>query len=201
MSSFNARLRLPGRSKLPTGVEVDIGHERMTLTAADRTVGVWPLEELDVSSRTDGFHIRVDGEEIVLNVTDSKRFAAELGIDKRPRRPALVKADQAAHTRRSPAESRQSTLPKTNGAIKSRRPAAKTTPEPEPLDDVQHRISEIAMALTSDSVSPAEAFAEWLKLVKEINRRHGQGSMPSDLFYLLNSQLLDLIPDPTSDHI
>jgi hypothetical protein len=58
------------------------------------------------------------------------------------------------------------------------------------------RISDIAKALTSDSVSPAAAFAQWLKLLKEINRRHGQGSMPTDLYYRLNTQILDLIPDP-----
>jgi len=59
------------------------------------------------------------------------------------------------------------------------------------------RISDIAKALTSDSVSPAAAFAQWLTLLKEINRRHGQGSMPTDLYYRLNTQLLDLIPVPT----
>lgn len=196
MSSFDARLRLPGRSKLPMGVEVDIDHERMTLTAAERTVGVWPLEQLDISSLSDGFHIRVDGEEIVLNVTDSKRFAAALGIDKRPTRSAAVKTVQPTRRRPSPVE-RENPAPKPKTASKP--PAAKAAPDPEPLDDVEQRISKIGTALTSESVSPAEAFAEWLKLLKEINRLHGQGSMPPDLFYKLNTQLLDLIPDPSPD--
>ena len=45
-------------------------------------------------------------------------------------------------------------------------------------------------------MSPADAFARWLKLLKEINRRHGQGSLPLDQFYRLNTELLDLIPEP-----
>ena len=79
MSSFNARLRLPG-SRLPLGVEVDIIHERMTVTAGERRVAEWPLERLDVKMRPDGFHIQVDGEELVLAVSDSRGFATALGV-------------------------------------------------------------------------------------------------------------------------
>ncbi len=200
MSSFNARLRLSGRSKLPMGVEVDIDHERMTLTAADKTVGVWPLEKLEVSSRADGFHITVDGEEIVLTVTDSKKFAAELGVEQRPRRAAAAKPAPPTQVRPSSVDNR-STPAKSNGAVKSPAPAASAKPEPKQPDDLQGRISEIAAALRTDSVSPADAFAEWLRLLKEINRLHGQGSMTSDLFYQMNTQLLDLIPEPVPDPV
>ncbi len=161
MSSFNARLRLPGQTRLPLGVEVDIGHERMTLTAGERTVAVWALEELDVTALSDGFHIKVDGEEVVLNVAESTKFASELSVAKRERT-----------------------------AIIAEKPV-----EPRP-EDMHRRISEVATALVSDSVSPADAFAQWLRLLKEINRRHAQGSMSLDQFYRLNTELLDLIPEP-----
>jgi hypothetical protein len=58
-------------------------------------------------------------------------------------------------------------------------------------------MSGIAKALASDSVTPAAAFTQWLSLLKEINRLHGQGSLPTDLFYQLNTQMLDLIPEPS----
>lgn len=157
-----ARLRLPGQAKLPLGVEVDIGHERMTLTSGDRTVAVWPLDELDIDSQSDGFHIKVDGEEVVLSVAESIRFAAELGVGKRAKP----------------------------------RVESTTVETPPQREDFQRRISEVATALRSDAVSPADAFARWLKLLKEINRRHGQGSLPLDQFYRLNTELLDLIPEP-----
>ncbi|HEY6629080.1 MAG TPA: hypothetical protein VI193_08885 [Acidimicrobiia bacterium] len=199
MSLFNARLRLSGRSKLPMGVEVDIDHERMTLTAADRTVGVWPLEKLEVSSRADGFHITVDGEEIVLTVTDSKKFAAELGVEQRPRRAAAPKPVPRREVQSPSVDTKSAS--RANGAVKPPAPVASTKIEPGPSDDVQGRISEIAEALKTDTMSPAEAFAEWLKLMKELNHLHGEGAMPSELFHQLNTQLLDLLPDPVPNPV
>lgn len=39
MSSFDGRLHMPGYSKIPLGVDVDITHERMTLTSGQRRIG------------------------------------------------------------------------------------------------------------------------------------------------------------------
>jgi hypothetical protein len=176
LSSFNARLRLPGRTRLPLGVEVDILHERMTLTAGDRTVADWPLERLDVTVLADGFHITVDDEEMVLSVTDTARFAAELGVENRPSRSAV-----ADH-------------PKRNGL--SSRITVASEPDSAQLEELRDRISEIARNLASDSVPPEAVFAEWLRVLKEINRRHGEGSLPNPLYYQLNTHLLELIPEP-----
>lgn len=196
MSSFNARLRLPGRTKLPLGVEVDIRHERMILTAGERTVATWPLDEIIITPRSDGFHIKVDGDEVVLHVSDSTRFAAELGIGKQSeKRLALVGADQPKHIDLSAKNGHENNLPHVNEEIFAPRPSTETTPK-EAAENMQRRISDIAEALISDAVSPADAFAQWLALLKEINRRHGQGSMPTAQYYLLNTQLLDLIPEP-----
>jgi hypothetical protein len=198
MSSFSARLRMPGRSRLPLGVEVDISHDRITLTAGDRMVAGWSLGEIEVVTLSDGFHIKVDGEEIVLDVADPTRFATELGVgEERPSRLAAVGADQPNPNGFSTAHRPQDAVPKGRETAISPPPATETTSGEELLDEMTRRISEIAKALTSDSVSPAAAFAQWLTLLKEINRRHGQGSMPTDLYYRLNTQLLDLIPVPT----
>jgi hypothetical protein len=179
MSTFTARLRLPGHTRLPLGVEVDILHERMTLTAGDRTVANWPLEELEVASLFDGFHIKVGDEEMILNVADSKRFATELGIG----RPRPEAHHNGSH--------------RSNGTTVPLRPLPEATADEEQFYEMKRRISDIAEALGSDSVSPPEALARWLSLLKELNRRHGQGSMPTYLYCQLNSQLLDLMPEPT----
>lgn len=188
---------MPGRSRLPLGVEVDISHDRITLTSGDRMVAGWSLGEIDVVTLSDGFHIKVDGEEIVLDVADPTRFATELGVGgQRPSRLAVVGADQPSPNGYSTAHRLQDAFPSAHDtAIPP--PPAETSSGTEQLDDLTRRISDIAKALTSDSVSPAAAFAQWLTLLKEINRRHGQGSMPTDLYYRLNTQLLDLIPVPT----
>jgi hypothetical protein len=167
MSSFNGRLRLPG-SRLPIGVEVDILHERMTVTSGERIVAQWPLERLDVSMRPDGFHIRVDGEELMLSVSESKQFAAALGVSpvaNGPSAPPLRLADRA--------ESND-----------------------EALASLRYRISDLARDLASDAIPPADVFGRWLKLLKELNRLHADGVLPNQLFHQLNSHMLELIPEP-----
>jgi hypothetical protein len=140
----------------------------MTLTSGDRTVAVLRLEDLDVISMSDGFHMTVDGEDVVLIVGESSRFAAALGI-KEHRRLAVVKSKQ---------------------------PVVNAASNEEYLPELERRIIETREALGSDAITPAEACAQWLSLLKEINRRHGQGSMPADMFYRFNTELLDLIPEP-----
>ena len=193
MSSFAARLRMPGRSKLPMGVEVDIFRERMTVMAGDQQVGDWALEELDIESQSDGFHVAVDGEEIILNVTDSTRFAAELGITgSRPVRLVEINASNLPRIGLASIKGQLNYQRARNGE-----PAS----DGGQVEEIRHRISEVAEALASDSVSPAQAFARWLGLLKEVNYRHGQGSMTTDRFFELNTELLDLIPGPTPDLI
>ena len=136
MSSFDGRLRLPGQAKLPLAVEVDISQERMRLIAGEETVADWPLEGLEVVAESDGFHITVDDEKAVLSVTESTRFAKELGLAPQPPKRAAAKtAPRGAHT--DP-------------------PAAADVDQ---FGEVRGRIDEVATALTSDSISPAEAFA------------------------------------------
>lgn len=184
MSSYQARLVLPGRNRLYLDVEVEASDERVTLICGGRKVATWPIDRLDVASHPDGFHIEVDGDEVILDVTDAARFASALGVE----RPAQARRHQNGTGR---VAGRQKT-----GEAASLHSSAERTAAGQ-LEWMQRRVSDVARALTSDEYSPAEAFAEWLILLKEINRRHGQGSMPSDQFYLLNTRLLDLIPVPT----
>lgn len=196
MSSFDARLRLPGHSRLPLGVEVDINHERMTVTAGDRKVGAWPLAKLEVEPQSDGFHITVDGEVLVLNVTDAARFASALGVTPKTRPSPGLGAYRPPRTDGSMGNGRHADPPQTVAEIFAPTPVAVADPEQDLLDDIGDRISEVTQALSSDSVSPAQAFGRWVRLLKELNRRHGQGSLPTDLFYRLNTEVLDLIPEP-----
>ncbi len=79
MTSFDARLRVVGQSGLPLGVEVDLTGDRMVVSAAGERLADWVWDEIRISASPDGYHIRAEGEEIVLNVTDGSRFAHELG--------------------------------------------------------------------------------------------------------------------------
>ena len=200
MSSFAARLRMPGRTRLPLGVEVDITRERMTLTSGDQPVGDWALDQLEIKSLFDGFHITVDGEEIVLNVTDSTQFAVELGIAGRPPKHLVeLLAPDLPRNGLSSIKGQLNYQPAGDGELTSPSPAGRTLPDEAQVREIRRRISEVAEALDSPSVSPAQAFAGWIGLLKNINDRHGKGSMSAELFYQLNTELLDLIPGPTPD--
>lgn len=166
MSLFDARLRVPGHTKLPVNVVVDIAGETLSVTTGDKRLGEWSLNALHFSAQSDGFHVRLDDQDVVLAVDDSARFALELG---------------------SAGQHRQRT------GIARR--LAGITPD-EQFEDLKRRIAAVAQALADDNTSPEHAFGQWLRLLKDINVHHGQGSMPTPLFYRLNTQLLELIPTP-----
>ena len=80
MSSFEARLQMDGETGPPLGVEVDLTGERMKVRTGDIEVADWALDEIRVAALEDGFHIRAEGEMVVLDVTDDAEFAVELGL-------------------------------------------------------------------------------------------------------------------------
>lgn len=192
MSNFDARLRLAGQSRLPLGVEVDVTSDRVTVSAGDRTVATWVRSKLAVEPQADGFHITVDGEEVILNVTDSARFAAALGVPAFARPAVSNGGPSSARAQVVTAPTQPETEVKSNG-----RPSLTgDSDDPEGGDYYAARIAEVVAALRSDSVTAAQAFAKWVRLLKEINHRHGQGSMPTDQFFRLNTEVLELIPEP-----
>lgn len=171
--AFEARLRIPGSTRIPLGVEVDITNERLLVTSGDKKLADWALHELQVSSLPDGFHVKADGEEVILNVTDSAQFAGRLGISQdQPRRPT------------SPESARRKYV---------QEPAGST------MNELESRVDAAEEALKSEEMSPPEAFALWLGLLKELNSMLGDGSIPEQDFHRLNARLLELIPGPEAD--
>lgn len=186
MPSFDARLRLPGQTRLPLQVVVDVSDERMVIISGREHLGEWALDGLLMDSRPDGFHLTLDQEEIILTVTDPAGFARQLG-----------KTHQVddEHGGRGVADS-PPTDQDDNGKRKGLSGRLNDVGLEERFGDVRRRISALATALTDESVAPSDLFGRWLRLLKEINRHHGQGAMPTPLFYRLNTELLDLIPAP-----
>lgn len=80
MSSYDARLRVSGDTGLPLGVEVDLTDGRMKVRAGDTELANWNIDRIRVSALQDGFHVRAEGEEVILNIIDDARFAIELGL-------------------------------------------------------------------------------------------------------------------------
>ncbi len=80
MTSFDARFRVIGQTVFSLAVEVELTGERMTVTAGESQVADWALEEIRIFSIQDGFHIKAEGEEVMINITDNARFATEIGL-------------------------------------------------------------------------------------------------------------------------
>lgn len=53
MTSFDARLRLPGEAAAPLGVEVDLTGERMAVTVGRNHIANWALSDIKVSPGTE----------------------------------------------------------------------------------------------------------------------------------------------------
>ncbi len=187
MSSFDARIHLPGQTRLPVNVVVDISDDRIKFIKDQRPLGDWSLDEVEFEIRADAIYLKIDEEEIALRVADAEGFAG------------------AMRTRVSPAPK---TSPQMNPPIMPAAGADQTShgkglasrlrgidPETQ-FEEVRQRIDDLARDLADESVPPPEVFGRWLRLLKEVNVRHGQGAMPTPLFYRLNTQLLDLIPAP-----
>jgi hypothetical protein len=78
--AYDAKLRITGIDDAPIRVVVDLTDDRLTMTAGDVELAAWPRDEIRISALQDGFHIRAEGEEVVLDITDDARFAIDLGL-------------------------------------------------------------------------------------------------------------------------
>lgn len=188
--SFDARLRVPGQARLPLNVAVEVADDMIRFTNGGKSLGEWPQARVEVEVQPDGFHLTIDNEEIVLTVTDPSGFAAALGVGAGRRDRAA--GDGVAKDGGVAILGEQIGAAKGNG-LSGR--LGSLSPE-EKFVDVIDRISELKAALTDAAVPPQDVFGRWLRLLKEVNLRHGQGAMPTPLFYRLNTELLDLIPAP-----
>ena len=87
MTAYRAQLQIEGDDTQRMPVMVDLTDERLVMTIGSEAVADWSRDEMRISALPDGFHIRAEGEAVILDVTDDARFALELGL--RNAHPAL----------------------------------------------------------------------------------------------------------------
>lgn len=179
MTSFDGRLKVPGQSRLPMGVVVDVSDERMKLVMGDRLLGDWSLGDVTVAAAADGFHLEMDGESAVLSVADPDLFATQLGISgyehSRPKQDSVSTSRQAQA-----------------GAVTVADRLAKVV-QPTGYEDLEARLEAIERALRSNEVSPQRAFGHWLELLHELSDRHAAGTIPCNIFDTLNAKMLGMM--------
>lgn len=84
MSTYDASLKLVGEDGPGLPVVIDLRDDRLEIRAGDVEIGDWSRSEVRVNAATDGIHLRAEGEEIVLNLTNDAEFAVELGLRQAP---------------------------------------------------------------------------------------------------------------------
>ena len=101
MTAYDARLHIEGEDSGPLPVVVDLTDDSLTMMVGDQEVAQWARDEMRISALPDGFHIRAEGESVILDVSDEARFAIELGLRNahpalRQKMAALLRSDEQA---------------------------------------------------------------------------------------------------------
>ncbi|HEY6635082.1 MAG TPA: hypothetical protein VI141_05650 [Acidimicrobiia bacterium] len=100
MTTYDAQLQIEGENTQPLPVVVDLTDDRLHLKIGEQEVADWAREQMRIQAMPDGFHIRAEGEAIILDVSDDARFAVELGLRHahpalRQRMAALMRSESA----------------------------------------------------------------------------------------------------------
>ncbi len=95
-TDLTGTVRMAGEADTGIRVEIHLDDETMRLVSPYGELGRWPLSGMGISARIDGFHIKVEGEELVLSTNDDARFAVAVGL-RSANSPRLVR--QLAHAR------------------------------------------------------------------------------------------------------
>ena len=80
MPTYDGQLRIDGDPSPPLSVVIDLTDDTMKLTAGEDEIAAWGRGEIRINALPDGFHVRAEGEEIVLDVDEDAQFAIDLGL-------------------------------------------------------------------------------------------------------------------------
>jgi hypothetical protein len=113
-TELSGTVRVIGDSDAAAKVVVSLDEEELVLSAADGEIGRWQLSSVGINARPDGFHLKVEGEELVLRTSDDARFALAVGLQTAGS-PRLVRAMAAARDVESAPEPVEEEVPETGG--------------------------------------------------------------------------------------
>lgn len=80
MTEFGGHLHLLDQGQTQIRVSIDLDDERLTIKAGSKVLGTWALPEVGVRGEDDGFHLRLEGEEVVISTDDDPSFARLIGL-------------------------------------------------------------------------------------------------------------------------
>jgi hypothetical protein len=81
MAEFTARVSIGGVRDAPTDGVFSVTGEALSLSISGHVVGTWPIADSSPRREGDRFHLSVEGESLVVDVTDPGGFARALWLD------------------------------------------------------------------------------------------------------------------------
>ena len=98
MGTYFGSLRVPGERGPGLGVVIDLTDNRIRIAAGSAEIGDWTKDEVRVHADDDGFHLRAEGEEVILDLAEDAQFAVDFGLRSAPpllrrRMAALMRDD------------------------------------------------------------------------------------------------------------
>ncbi len=80
MGQFSASLKVPGdTSSLPATVDIDEG--RLRVASGDHVIGNWALDDINLTPGPEGVHVSAEGEELILQFSESAAFEEAAGMN------------------------------------------------------------------------------------------------------------------------
>jgi hypothetical protein len=96
MSTFNGEVKLLDETGHGVPVTIDLTDGKLTIGTDSAEIGSWSLDEIRILAQEDGFHLRAEGDEVVVVTDDDAGFAIELGMRSAP---PLLRRQMAARLR------------------------------------------------------------------------------------------------------
>lgn len=71
---------MPGEHGPGLDVVLDLEGERILIRSTSQVLGEWALSDIGIRGRDDGFHLLIEGEEVIVSCTDEAGFALAVGL-------------------------------------------------------------------------------------------------------------------------
>ncbi len=96
MSTYKGRLQMSGVVDQPLGIYVDLDQESLAMRTWDgEEIGAWPLHDVQITGRDDGFTVKIQGIPAWVRTDDDGGFATEIGLKWAPPRLRRLMATHA----------------------------------------------------------------------------------------------------------
>jgi len=170
MSQFIASLKVPGdASSLPATVDIDDG--RLRVASGDHEIGNWALVDIDLTPGPEGVHISAEGEELILQFSESAAFEEAAGLN--GGKKSIVSLPKPFK------------LPSLSKTPKHASPARSTTPEsalPKPKAEKAAKLASSAVEqAASKAAKPAKQPGSIDRILERAENTIG-GHLPSWVF-------------------